>query len=73
MHARVDPFPVVLESHALPGVLTFNEARKRLGGVSRTTFYRWRAERKIKTVMIGNREYVPWSEIERLAAKGDGT
>lgn len=47
-------------------VFSLEEARRRLGGISRATIYNLRARGEITFVHVGARPMVPASEIRRL-------
>jgi excisionase family DNA binding protein len=56
MHGKITPGELV----------SIEEAAKRLGGMHVLTIRRWVAERRIASVKLGSRVFVPESEIERL-------
>ena len=44
------------------------EFRKKLGGISAATLYRWEKEQRVKLVRIGGRTFGPKSEVVRLTS-----
>lgn len=51
-------------------LLSVDEARQRLGGISRSAFYTLMNRRQIRTMSIGARRFVPESEVAAFIDRG---
>lgn len=53
-----------------PLAMRVDDFRRRVGGISRSHFYKLVAGKKIRVLKLGRRTLVPASEAERLLAEG---
>lgn len=53
----------------LPILYSITDARKKLGNISRTNFWKIRKENKIKPVMIGSRPYIKHEDLLAIVNK----